>query len=579
MTVLTAPFALTATASSGLAVSFASATVPVCTVSGTTVTILAVGICSITASQAGNANYAPAIPVTNSVVVTQVSQTIAFGPLGNVAFGAAPFALSATASSGLPVAFASNTTPVCAVSGTTVTILTVGTCSIAATQPANANYSAAPPVTQTFTVAAAAQSITFGPLSNVVFGAPPFPVAATASSGLPVGFASTTPGVCTVSATTVTIVAGGTCSITAAQPGNANIAAANPVVRSFTVTQAAQSISFGAPGNVTLGVSPFGLNALASSGPAVGFSSFATPVCTVSGTTVTLVSVGTCTIQAMQTGNSNYLPAATVTQSFTVLALKPSEVGIFRQNFEWLLDANGNRQYDGPGTGQDLYYVNFVPSQTGDIPVVGDWSGSGTTKIGIYHSSTGQWFLDYNGNGVFDAGDKTYNFGGIAGDKPVVGDWSGSGTSKIGIFRFGYFWLLDYNGDGTLDGGDQAFAFGGIAGDVPVAGDWTGNGIAKVGVVRAFFPGGTPALWILDSNNDHSIDAGDLVFAFGGIAGDVPVVGDWNGTGFAKAGMFRQGFSWAIDNNGSAPTVLGGSQVVMFGFGGIPGDIPVVGKW
>jgi len=89
VTVLTAPFALTATASSGLAVSFASATVPVCTVSGTTVTILAVGICSITASQAGNANYAPAIPVTNSVVVTQVSQTIAFGPLGNVAFGAA----------------------------------------------------------------------------------------------------------------------------------------------------------------------------------------------------------------------------------------------------------------------------------------------------------------------------------------------------------------------------------------------------------------------------------------------------------------------------------------------------------
>jgi hypothetical protein len=43
--------------------------------------------------------------------------------------------------------------------------------------------------------------------------------------------------------------------------------------------------------------------------------------------------------------------------------------------------------------------------------------------------------------------------------------------------------------------------------------------------------------------------------------------------------MYRQGFFWVIDNNGSAPTVLGGSQVVAFGYGGIAGDIPLVGKW
>lgn len=224
-------------------------------------------------------------------------------------------------------------------------------------------------------------------------------------------------------------------------------------------------------------------------------------------------------------------------------------------------------------------YNNFVTPQAGDIPVAGDWSGSGTTKIGIYRPSAGIWFLDYNGNGVFDAGDKIYNFGGIAGDIPVVGDWTGSGFTKVGIFRAGFFWLLDINGDGIFDNGDQAFAFGGVPGDVPVTGDWTGNGITKVGVVRPFQTGGTPAFWILDANNDHVVDTGDLIFAFGGIAGDVPVVGDWNHTGFSKAGVFRLGFFWVLDSNGSAPAVPGSSQLVAFPFGGIAGDMPIVGKW
>ena len=429
--------------------------------------------------------------------------------------------------------------------------------------------------------APATETISFGALGNVLLGAAPFAVSASASSGLPVTLGSSTVAVCGVSGSTVTILGAGTCSITASQSGSTSYQPATSVTRSFTVfvTQAAQTITFGSLNNVSLGTAPFTISATATSGLTVTFVSNTTSVCTVSGTTVTILAIGTCSITASQPGNSVYLAAPNVTQTFTVINIKPSEVGVFRQSFAWLLDANGNRMYDGTGAGLDYFYFNFVPAQTGDIPVVGDWSGSGTTKIGIYRPATGQWFLDYNGNGVFDAGDKTYSFGGIAGDKPVVGDWSGSGTSKIGIFRSGFFWLLDYNGDGTFDSGDQAFAYGGVGGDVPIVGDWTGNGITKVGVVRVFFPGGTPAFWILDANNDHSIDAGDLVFAFGGITGDVPVAGDWNGTGFAKAGMFRSGFFWVIDNNGSAPTVLGGSQVVAFGYGGVAGDIPVVGKW
>jgi hypothetical protein len=52
----------------------------------------------------------------------------------------------------------------------------------------------------------------------------------------------------------------------------------------------------------------------------VSFVSATTGVCTVSGMTATLVAAGTCTIRATQAGNSVYLAATTVSQSFTVKA-------------------------------------------------------------------------------------------------------------------------------------------------------------------------------------------------------------------------------------------------------------------
>ena len=237
------------------------------------------------------------------------------------------------------------------------------------------------------------------------YGTPPFAVGATATSGLPVTVVSNTPTTCTVAGTTLTAVGLGTCTLTASQPGNTDYNPATSVNQSFTVLQGQQTIAFAGLSNVNFGVAPFTISATATSGLQVTLASTTLPVCTLAGTTLTIVAAGTCTITATQPGNSFHLAAASVNQSFTVLAIKPSEVGVFRQSFAWLLDANGNRSYDGAAQGEDYFYFNFVPAQTGDIPVVGDWSGSGTTKIGIYRPATGQWFLDYNGNGVFDAGD------------------------------------------------------------------------------------------------------------------------------------------------------------------------------
>jgi hypothetical protein len=171
-----------------------------------------------------------------------------------------------------------------------------------------------------------------------------------------------------------------------------------------------------------------------------------------------------------------------------------------------------------------------VGTQAGDVPVVGDWNGDGKTKVGLFRQGF-FWILDTNGNGTFEQGvDQTFAFGGVPGDQPVVGDWNGDGRSKLGLFRQGFFWILDYNGNGSIDnvngvGGDKAFAFGGIAGDVPVVGDWNGDGKSKVGVFRSGF------FWVLDANGNYQFDgtaAGqDFAFPFGGIAEDKPVVGKW----------------------------------------------------
>ncbi len=71
-----APFSLTATASSGLTVSYSSSNPSVAMVAGSTVTIVGAGQTTITASQAGNGNYNAATSVDQTLTVTQAPVTI-----------------------------------------------------------------------------------------------------------------------------------------------------------------------------------------------------------------------------------------------------------------------------------------------------------------------------------------------------------------------------------------------------------------------------------------------------------------------------------------------------------------------
>jgi protocatechuate 3,4-dioxygenase beta subunit len=238
----------------------------------------------------------------------------------------------------------------------------------------------------------------------------------------------------------------------------------------------------------------------------------------------------------------------------------------------------------------------------GATPVTGDWDGSGITKIGVFID--GLWFLDLNGNGVWDEKDLWIKLGN-KGDQPVAGDWNGDGKTDIGIF--GHAWGGDAKaiarepglpdahnvavhsrpknvppdsadatvGYRTLKKGhhgklrsdviDHVFQYG-QKGDIAVAGDWNGDGIYTVGIFRN-------GVWYLDMDGDGRWSDGDLMVEFGQ-QGDLPVVGDWTGDGITKLGVYRNGTFYLDTNNNHK---LDATDKV-FQLGG-PGDKPVAGDW
>jgi uncharacterized protein (TIGR03437 family) len=135
---------------------------------------LSVGNHLLFAFYPGDTNYPlSALSGWVSQLVNQASQTITFGPLTTRTYGAAPFTVSASASSSLAVGFASTTQSVCTVTGSTVTIVGAGSCSITASQAGNSNYLAASNVAQGFTVNKAVLTVTADYAAKVAGAAMP----------------------------------------------------------------------------------------------------------------------------------------------------------------------------------------------------------------------------------------------------------------------------------------------------------------------------------------------------------------------------------------------------------------------
>ena len=229
--------------------------------------------------------------------------------------------------SGNPVVFSvdpSSGPGVCTVSGTTVTYTAAGSCVIDANQAGNGSYAAAPQVQRTITVNGIPQSISFtAPASGTVRGSAALS-ATGGGSGNPVVFSVDGPGVCTVSGTTVTYTAAGSCVIDANQAGNGTLRGRTPGPAHDHGQQAVPVDLFTAPPSGTAGGSAALSATGGGSGNPVVFSvdpASGPGVCTVSGTTVTYTGTGSCVIDANQAGNGSYTDAPQVQRTITVIEI------------------------------------------------------------------------------------------------------------------------------------------------------------------------------------------------------------------------------------------------------------------
>jgi hypothetical protein len=216
------------------------------------------------------------------------------------------------------------------------------------------------------------------------------------------------------------------------------------------------------------------------------------------------------------------------------------------------------------------------------MPVVGDWSGTGIAQLGLFQPSTLQWHLDLNNNKAVDGCDIDACEGpfGDPNDIAIAGKWDANPSGRIGTFRpsTGY-WYFDRNADGDFDGCTRdrcAQLKNYVSGDLPVIGDWNGSGVSQIGLFRP-----TTGEWFLDRNANRVWDGctRDLCISLFGTTGDLPVAGDWDGMGKSRIGVFRPTTGeWLLDYNGNGAWDGCGVDVCLTGFGTV-GDLPVVGKW
>jgi hypothetical protein len=250
----------------------------------------------------------------------KTNQTITFDSIPAKKYSDNTVQLNATASSGLSISYISSNPDIVQIKGVNAVIKGIGTATITASQYGNINYYAAPEIRRTFVVLKDDQTINFDALpTDKSFGGSPFKLSATSSSGKEITFSSSDTSVVKIKGDSAFIVNAGPVTITASVSGS-DIYNANSAEQTMTVSKASQIITFDALIEKTMGDPDFLLQASATSLLPVSFSCSDESIATVSNSWVTLVNAGQTTITAIQEGNANYLPAASVSQPLMVNA-------------------------------------------------------------------------------------------------------------------------------------------------------------------------------------------------------------------------------------------------------------------
>ena len=394
-------------------------------------------------------------------LIPEQPQTITFTSVPGQAIVGATYTVAATGGgSGNSVTFSvpPTTGAVCSVSGNVVTLLRIGSCTIAADQAASPGYLSASQATQTFDVVGS-QTITFTstpPNPGVVNQT--YSVAATGGpSGSSVTFSSLTTDVCSVSGALVALSHAGTCTVAADQAAGNGYLPAPRQRQEFTVVEPiAQSISFtSTPQNPVVGGSYNPIATGGASGNAVRFSSLTPTVCfvPVGSSTVNLNARGSCTVAADQDGNTDYLPGhqeqvfavnATQTISFTSTPPNPPIVG-----GAYTVTASGG------ASGNPVTFGSLTPGTCGVSGAMVSFTARGTCTIAANQSGNVMYLPATQVTQTFVIDTRPEANAGSAqiGNEGSAVTFNGSGSSDADGDALTYRW--DF-GDGTTQNTSSA---------------------------------------------------------------------------------------------------------------------------
>jgi hypothetical protein len=237
-------------------------------------------------------------------------QTITFAPLADATYGDAAFELTATSDSGLPVSYASSDESVATVSGSTVTIVGVGTTDITASQLGDEDYQPAVPVVQTLTVNKKNLTIS-GVTADKTYDGTTTATIDVSGASLTAVVGSDDVGFAAGTGEFVSADAGNDIEVTITTPFEltgsdaSNYTLTQPVLTG-NILKADQTIAGFEDLTKYESDEDFDLPATTEQGLTLTYESLNTAVATVSGNTVTIAGIGTTTITATQAGNGNY---------------------------------------------------------------------------------------------------------------------------------------------------------------------------------------------------------------------------------------------------------------------------------